>query len=719
MLQRRSFLQMSGMAALSQLNLAAAAGDEVPPGLARPMRWAQLVFVEDDPGNYDPQFWLDYFKRIHADGACLGAGGYMAFYPSEIPLHYVSRYIKPGMDTFGELTAGCRKLGMSVIARTDPHACHDDVYRAHPDWIAVDADGKKRRHWAFPEAWVSCTLGPFSFDFMTAVTAEIARKYDVDGIFTNRWEGSGMCYCEHCTANFRKATGLELPRDNSPQSTKRAYEEWKENRLFEQWHLWDATIRKHRPNARFIANSGGGALSRIDMARLGKLSSILFADRQARNGAMPMWINGKYAKEYRAAMGSKPVGGIFSVGLEAPYRWKDSVQDAPELTAFVADGIANGIRPWFAKFNGKVIDKRWMEPVAKTYEWCWRNEKYLRNTESLARTAVVYSQRTARNYGTKVDDHINGYYQALIESRIPFEMAHDELLDAALPKYKLLILPNVAAMSDKQCEQIRQYVKNGGSIIATHETSLYDEHGKRRADFGLADVFGCSFAGEVIPRMQNAYLALNGPHALLNGIEGTPRIVHGVARVATKPHDAQAQSPLLYIPSYPDLPMEEVYPRAGQKPTQPEAYVRQFGAGRVVYFPFDLDRTYWEILATDHGRLLSNAATWALNGAPGVQVDGPGLLDVTVWRQENSIALHLVNLTNPMMMRGFVREPVPVGPQKVTLSLPAGLSAGKISLLESGGPVRDLAARNGTLTFTVPAVSVHEVVAIDLRGGGR
>ena len=68
--------------------------------------------------------------------------------------------------------------------------------------------------------------------------------------------------------------------------------------------------------------------------------------------------------------------------------------------------------------------------------------------------------------------------------------------------------------------------------------------------------------------MQNSYLALNGPHPLLKGLDGTPRIVHGVARVATKPHDTQAQSPLLFIPSYPDLPMEEVYPRAGQKPTQ-------------------------------------------------------------------------------------------------------------------------------------------------------
>jgi hypothetical protein len=30
-------------------------------------------------------------------------------------------------------------MNMVVIARTDPHAVHQDVYDAHPDWIAVDA----------------------------------------------------------------------------------------------------------------------------------------------------------------------------------------------------------------------------------------------------------------------------------------------------------------------------------------------------------------------------------------------------------------------------------------------------------------------------------------------------------------------------------------------------------------------------------------------------
>ncbi len=48
----------------------------------KPMRWAQLTLVEDDPKTLDIAFWLDYFNRIKADAACLSAGGYMAFYPT-------------------------------------------------------------------------------------------------------------------------------------------------------------------------------------------------------------------------------------------------------------------------------------------------------------------------------------------------------------------------------------------------------------------------------------------------------------------------------------------------------------------------------------------------------------------------------------------------------------------------------------------------------------
>jgi hypothetical protein len=318
-----------------------------PSWVDKPMRWAQLTLVEDDPGKFDLSFWLDYFQRTRSDAVCLSAGGCVAYYPTRIPFRHRSQWLGD-RDVFGELVAGCRKLGMVVIARTDPHATYEDARQAHPDWIAVDAEGKPRRHWASPEMWVTCALGPYNFEFMTEVKKEIMSRYRVDAIFINRWDGSGMCFCEHCQRNFHQATGQELPRSNDPQNpARRAYILWRQQRLFDLWRLWDTEVRQINPDSCVIPNTGGGATSSLDMRRIGELAPTLIADRQARRGLIPPWANGKNAKEFRAAMGRKPIVGIFSVGLEEPYRWKDTVQSEAEVRLRLADGVDHSLRPWF------------------------------------------------------------------------------------------------------------------------------------------------------------------------------------------------------------------------------------------------------------------------------------------------------------------------------------------------------------------------------------
>jgi hypothetical protein len=133
-----------------------------------------------------------------------------------------------------------------------------------------------------------------------------------------------------------------------------------------------------------------------------------------------------------------------------------------------------------------------------------------------------------------------------------------------------------------------------------------------------------------------------------------------------------------------------------------------------VYFPWDIDRTFWEVLAPDHLTLLRNAVAWASNEEPWVSLSGPGILDVTVWRQSASLTVHLVNLTNPMLMKGPVRELVPVGEQKVRLRLPGGVRVKQTRLLAADIPPRT--ERNDqTLSIRVPSILDHEVVAVDLE----
>jgi hypothetical protein len=714
---RREFLEAAataaGAAALLSARAQPADATHANP-FDRAMRWGQLAFVENDPGRYDLQFWLDYFARTHCDAVTLSAGGVVAFYPTRVPFHRPSAWMKEGMDPFGELAHACRQRGLLVLARVDPHAVYDDARAAHPEWIAVDERGQPRRHWANPDMWVTCALGPRNFENVTEIVREIATLYDVQGIFANRWAGSGMCYCETCRRNFKTASGKDLPGPSPDDPARRDHILWRRQRLRELWDVWDAAIRSARPGARFIPNGPPG----LDSAAR---APFLAVDHQARRGLTAPWDFGRSAKQYRAAMGDKPLAGLFSVGVEEAYRWKDSVQSGPEIRLWALDGIANGFRPWFTKFSGVLYDRRWLATVEDLYVWHHRNERYLRNEAPLARVAVVYSEQTRDFYGkdaaeARVDDHLKGMYHALVEARVPFEMVNDTRLDAAdVDRFKLLVLPNVAALSDAQCRSLATYVDRGGSLLATFETSLYDEAGAPRKDFGLRDVLGVSFDGQVDRRMQNSYLALDAEarrtHPLLAGLQDAPRIINSVQRVRVRPR-GEFPSPVTLIPSYPDLPMEHVFPRV-EKTDERQVYLREQGASRIVYFPGDLDRTFWEVLAPDHGRLLASAVQWAANETPPVTVAGPGLFDVTAWRQKDSLTVHLVNLTNAMAMKGPVREFVPVGPMTVTIRLPVGARIRGVRLLVAETQPK-AEETGGTVTVVVPSVRDHEVVAVDL-----
>ena len=158
--------------------------------------------------------------------------------------------------------------------------------------------------------------------------------------------------------------------------------------------------------------------------------------------------------------------------------------------------------------------------------------------------------------------------------------------------------------------------------------------------------------------------------------------------------------------------MEDVYPRVPKTDVR-EIYLQERGRSRIAYIPWDIDRTYWDVMCVDHGRLLRNVVAWALNEPPVLEVTGRGVLDVAVWRQKQSLTVHLVNLTNPMMMKGPLREVIPVGPLTVRVRMPDAARAKEARLLTAGvrAGVRE---SNGSVTLTVPSVEVHEVIAFDL-----
>ena len=154
-----------------------------------------------------------------------------------------------------------------------------------------------------------------------------------------------------------------------------------------------------------------------------------------------------------------------------------------------------------------------------------------------------------------------GIYDALLQGRFAFDFVHEDCLERErLVKYRALLLPNIAMLSDRQCEQLRDYARSGGSLMASFETSLYDEDLKPRTDFGLGDIMGVSKNGDAIGTNGNPYSArieaASPPHPILEGFNDTAWIA-GANRVPLKPVD----SPLLTVfPGFVRYPPELAYP---------------------------------------------------------------------------------------------------------------------------------------------------------------
>jgi hypothetical protein len=682
------------------------------------MRWMQLILVESDPAEIDTDWWIDLFRRTHTTGVCLNAGGVCAFYPTQIPYHHKSAFLKGAADDpLGRLVAGCRKLGMAIVARTDSHSCLEDAAAAHPEWLNIDENGKPRRHMTMPETrLITCALGPYNFDFMTRVHRELVTNYGFDGLFCNRWQtwARGMCYCETCQRLFRAYSGMDLPRGANPADPAAArYTEWMDARHEELWRFWDSECQKINPRFRYFTNVG------LPLAKMNELAPTAIVEEQSR-GARPLWAMGVSGKRRRAAFGKKPLMGMFGV-TSGP---RQSVTREAEVRAWALDAIANGLRPWLLKTSGLVPDKRWVPAVEKVYDWHWRNEKYMRNVESLARVAVVVEAGggpgagEGQRVGAPVADSKAslGMYQALIEGRIPFELVDSNRMSdtSSVDRFKLLILPDLAALSDGQCEQLRAFVGRGGSLLATFQTSLYSG-ATLRSNFGLADLFGVECAGLAESNGDNSYMRVEAAtkHPILSGLEQTGQILNTGRHVAVRAVASFPSPPLTRIPTFPTLPMEEIYPRT-KKTDIPEVYLRAVGQrSRIVYFPCDIDATFATSMEPDHALVIRNAVNWAMNEEQPVTVSGSGVLDATCWRQADSMTVHMVNMTNPFMLRSAYREAIPVGAQRVSVRVPPGATVRGVRLLVSNQtPLYTQSA--GRVNLTVPSVVDNEVVAIDL-----
>jgi hypothetical protein len=686
------------------------------PWQQRVRRVGQTNMTEYDPAVMNVDQWADYWHSTKADIVFVSVTGILAFYPSKVKFHRHGKFLH-GRDLFSECTTAAKKRGMRVVARMSPDLNWVDALEAHPEWAMRYQDGSVQHSSEEPLLFKTCMFTGYMDDYVPAIMREVNSLYDVDCFYTNGWPPLGSlpdCHCSVCS---------QLPPSGTP-----AYWRVFTDRVLQLWQKYDAIAKEKKPDSFFFANSGGNVRGGPNLDRLGKVTAWFQADNQGRTyDDAAVWGCSLQGRVCNAVLDGKAAANVTAAYSTGTPGWRNVSKNPNESRMWLNETLASGMVPYFhfvGAENGFVEDRRWQDVGTDYFRWTAQHDAHLATRRSIANIGVVIGQSTqllypgpatARSHAY-MHETTQGIYDALLQGRFAFDFVHEDRLEPErLARYRALLLPNVAMLSDRQCEQLRDYVHLGGSLMASFETSLYDEDLKPRADFGLADLMGVSKNGDVVGTNGNPYSArieapgASPPHPILQGFQNTNWLAGAQNRVPLKPVDA----PLLtVIPGFVRYPPELAYPRSPHT-TEPAVVLGESGASRTAWFPGDLERTYW---LTGHGdilRLMLNTIRWVSHDERVVHVEGPGFLEIFCWETSPGYAIHLLNYTNANAQHGWLRSVNPVGPQKVTMRLPPGVKAKSVELLKAGLSL-SFAFENQMLQFTVAALEDYEVAAITL-----
>lgn len=281
-----------------------------------------------------------------------------------------------------------------------------------------------------------------------------------------------------------------------------------------------------------------------------------------------------------------------------------------------------------------------------------------------------------------------GAYSALLHSGLPVVTLQRLHFEEELAGFKVLVLANLALMSDAQAEVVRRFVRGGGGLLASHETSLFDEKGQRRPDFALADVLGVHYQGTLKSTARR--VSWRSGHWLAAGLSPELALAHDEPLVAVTPAGAEA---------------------AGWfAEDEPAVLTQNYGRGRVVYFPGRFDSMQCYTLMPAFERLLANAVRWvAPEGLP-VEIEAPGPVGVSLFQQPRRLVVHLVNHLRPSKFDSDTFTPLQNVSLRIRLSAEARQPKAR-RLWQN----RELPARlqDRTLEVQVGTLDEYEAVAVE------
>lgn len=659
--------------------------------------------------KFDPASFVAAIKQTGASSAmvyaCCHNGN--CHYPTRVGHMHKNLH---GRDIFGETIKLLRAEGIV------PRAYYTIVYQRHaarnnPDWRVSQVDGAQN----YRRSWYNCPNSEGYRQFVKAHVAEIAA-YDVEGMFVDMTFWPGICVCHSCRSRYLREAGSDIPMTiNWDDPTWVRFQRSRERWLAEAAHDITGAIKAVNPN---IAVS-----HQFSPAILG----WMYGQSPAMALASDLPSGDFYGGKHQQRMGAKVLAAFTK---KLPYEFMasrcvslydhTSNKSEEELLCSCATTLANGgsyllidainpdgtlEQPFYKRMTGLAKS---LEPFKRAAE---AHRPVLQANVGLYFSMASQVRRDHNGKSTRaIMDPANnmlagsdlrpmqellGTSVILNRAKIPYRVITELTTD--FTGLTSIIINDAAYLSADEVERLRQFVRNGGTLIATGLTSYYDIDGHTTGDFALADVFGVSFAKRftkqwsyTVPAERGETMSCKSPGPVVNATTAT--VLARLAEPIFDPDDFE------HFASYHSNP-------PGPTSEHAALTVNRYGRGKCVFL-------YCSSLSLQQEAQQTFGAELFRTHAPSSIVrstNAPHSVEITLLRSTttSSYLLCLVNYQDEL-------PNIPVHDLEVTLALPGNALPASCRRISDGRTI-EFALQGEQTTLKLSRLTTLEMIEIAVK----
>lgn len=677
-------------------------------------------FVRELKKAHVQAFW--FYSKCHYGNA---------YYPSKVG--HVHSALK-GRDLFGEYTEACLSAGIMPlglyefadhrIIKNKPEWCHR--IPPNPEKGIVDiTDAVQGASVGGP-----CLNGPYG-DFAIEQALEVVKNYPIKaylvdflGLF-----GFEAWICPYCNEKFRHAFGFDFPGiARLPHEQYVKYIRWR----YEQYdaytkRLLDA-IRSVAPDIVFTHNfhalSDGAGMQNALLSS--KNCTYLHADLfSLREGMLPIsWKTRILSGGSAQARGETLLDSMTCTGGGDFLTPKPLDSYREELWTARSVGLATCCSIMM-DVDGS-LDRRIFALTEKVFGEQKKYEEWLTGMEPVATVGILRSQQSME-FRPREDDaprpfhamDFEGWVQMAIESHQLWDVVQDhQMTPDYLRRFKVLVLPDAACLSDAQAAAVRAFVEEGGELIATGESSLFDENGIQRKDFALADVFGANYVEE--RKNARKYIVLKDKNLRPREKWVTDTLVFAEGQWEIK--SKTAAKVLGVIGNKPDFGLANRVIET-EKPALIE---NRSGKGRAYYLGCLLGAQYKRYGHHTVFRLARNLFARTVGRGAMVHLEGPGTIEVFAHfqREKSRLIVGLVQNVGVSRSEGaaaqrefmhfdMIEEMPRVSTATLTVRLNKGQKIKRVLLAPDGKKIPFKSSGAGTAEIKLEDLGVYTMIVIE------